>query len=127
MGPCRVRPAGRSFACERRTRGFAANRHGLLTRSDRYRSDTKGGGHGPVCTTAVSASDPAGRGCRATEPRAAGRGRVMLLQLVWLAAFWAGVYVIHEKALAFKKADAKRGMEGKWQSIRAPGVILELR
>src|SRR5262245_18656458 len=67
---------------------------------------------------------------QATPPPAAppttGRGRTMLLQLLFLIAVGGGVYVLREQALAIKKALEKAAIEGKWQSTRAPEITLSL-
>ncbi len=43
----------------------------------------------------------------AMPPTSAGRGTTMLLQLLFLLAFWPAVYVIHEQATAMVAAERK--------------------
>jgi hypothetical protein len=67
---------------------------------------------------------------------------VLVLQVLLIVGFWVGLYVLHNQAQAFAaahkkavakaeakaaEAEAKKIIMGRWQSIRVPGVELELR
>jgi hypothetical protein len=69
------------------------------------------------------------------EPPASARGTTMLLQALFLVAFWPGIYTLHQQSrdisAAYRKAEeeakADAALEGKWQSTHGDGTILEMR
>jgi hypothetical protein len=55
----------------------------------------------------------------------------MLLQALFLVAFWTGIGILHKQSLAYsaavKRLEAAKRVEGKWQRVDRDGLILEMR
>jgi hypothetical protein len=106
-------------------------------------------GDEPLLVASVPACNSARSGPRAVpssaqdadEPIPPNRRQTMILQALFLAAFWPGIYVLREQSRAISasikreeaerkrleaEAQARRRFEGKWQSARGDGLLLEL-
>jgi hypothetical protein len=55
----------------------------------------------------------------------------MLLQALFLVAFWTGIGILHKQSLAYaaavKRLEAAKQVEGKWQTVDRDGLALEMR